>query len=211
MIKVELTSGGHEKRSANVDINNSVFVTDTGIPPSNLKSSLRPFSSFMLDSNGSSDMKVSASLTGFVDYEIGSSSDGDRYINALAFTISDSGAVLNKFGNITELINGCQLIFQDEIAGNVIIADSLKSNFDFVQMCGFFPSFGDGTAAFRASNVFGSSEAYVPILKSDLYGLKNGLHIPKNSTKKLILRIRDNVSGVDRFDVKAFGFDRIDG
>jgi len=210
-VKTTLKDGTGTNREASVDKNHALLVTNTGVPPSDIGTALKPFAAYMLDSSGSEDMQVSASLTSYVDFAIGSSSEGDRHIHTLAFTISDAGATLKEFGSITALTNGCQLIYQDNILGDVVIADNLQANFDFVQLCNFEPSFGTGTAAFRASNVSGSSEAFVPVLDvNDVFGLPYGLRIPKNSNKKLILRVRDTTTAVDRFDVKVFGFDRIE-
>jgi hypothetical protein len=212
-IDTTIKDGTGSSRSLKVDENNAAYVTDLGIPPEKLQITLRPFAQYLTDdgtTTGSEDMIVDGSTT-VQDFYIGASPDGDRYVQTLAFTISDASASLNQWGNLSALTNGCQLIYQDSTSGDVIIADSLKTNFDFVQLCNFEPSFGTGSAAFLASNVSGASEAFVPILDiSDVFGLTYGIRLPKGSDKKLILRIQDNATGIDRFDVKAFGFDRID-
>lgn len=209
-IKVHLKDGKGTGKELEIDENNSALTTDTGVPPKQLDVTLRPFVEFMKDLSDSEDMRVAASLAAPEEFFIGSSDQGDRFIHTLAFTISDAGASLNNFGNITALTNGCQIIYEDSELGDVVIGDALKSNFDFVQICNFEPTFGSGTAAFRASNVVGSSEAFIPILDmEDVFGMKYGLKIPKNSTKKIKIVVRDNTSSIDRFDVKVFGYDRI--
>lgn len=208
-IRVGVTNSTGDHHDLKVDRNNSAYVTDMGIPPATKNTSLKPFVEF-LTNVGSEDMLVDGSLTN-VDFTLGSSNEGDRFIHTMAFTIADGGATMNKFGNIAPLVNGCDLILQDDKLGNVTIASGLKSNFDFVQLANFKPSFGTGTASFKASNVEGASEAYIPILDiQDVFGVRYGLRIVKDSTKKLILRINDNVSGIDRFDVKCYGYDMIE-
>ena len=161
----------------------------------------------MATSAGATDMKVNGSTTA-VDFNIVAATDGDRFIHSIAFTIADAGAAFNEFGNITALTTGCDLEYNDAKVGTVVIGTALKTNFDFVQMCNFEPSFGTGTAAFRATNVAGTSEAYVPVLDTeDVFGLRYGIRIPQNSSIKLILRINDDVTAVDRFDVRCYGFD----
>jgi len=198
---------------AEFDSSRSLKVTSTNVPPKEMNVSLRPFVAFLTDdgtTTGDEDLRVDGSTTS-VEFFITSGSDGDRYIQTLAFTIADAGATLNNFGNITALTNGCELLYEDAELGSVVIASLLKSNFDFVQLCNFEPTFGSGADAFRAKNVVSTSEAYIPLLDvTDIFGLPYGIRLPANSTKKITIRINDNVTGVDRFDVKAFGFDRIE-
>lgn len=209
-IDIKVKDGREGTDHLKIDHNGSALTTPTGVPPENLDAILKPFASFLTDENGSDDMRVSGTLAAPIDFSIGSSSLGDRYIQTLTFTIADAGAALNEFGAITALTNGCQLIYQNDRLGDVIIGEALQSNFDFVQICNFEPSFGTGTSSFRASNVQGASEAFVPLLDlTDVFGLPYGVQIPQNSKLKLLLRVRDNTTAIDRFDVKAFGFDRI--
>ena len=208
-IRVGVTNSTGKSHGLKVDKNNSAYVTDTGVPPMLKNTALKPFSEY-LTLNGSKDMLVNGSVDS-IDFVLGSSSVGERFIHTLAFTIADAGATMNKFGNEPPLTVGCELILQDDKLGNVSFASELKSNFDFVQLANFEPSFGTGTASFKASNVFGASEAYVPILDiQDVFGVRYGLRINKDSTKKLILRINDDVSAIDRFDVKCFGYDVVE-
>lgn len=209
-IKSRILDGTGSNRELEIDSNNAAKVVDAGVPPKNLNTVLKPYTSFFKNASDSTDMRVNGA-TNSVDFFITAESQGDLYIQTLAFTISDVGASLNEFGAITALTNGCDLIYQDNELGDVVIASALKSNFDFVQLCNFEPTFGTGTAAFLASNVSGASEAYIPILDlTDVFGLPYGLRLPQDSDKKLILRIKDDVSTVDRFDIKAFGFVRVD-
>ena len=144
------------------------------------------------------------------DFYIQAGQDGDRYVHTLAFTIADAGATLKKFGAIAELTNGCDLFYEDSRIGTATVGAALKSNFDFVQLCNFEPFFGSGDDAFRAKNVVSTSEAYIPILDiEDVFGINHGIWLPQGSTRKLTLRINDNVSTIDRFDVRAFGYDLI--
>jgi hypothetical protein len=210
-IDTQIKDGKGTGKKATVSNNGELYVCDIGLPPKDAVSVLRPFASLLNNSAGATDMLVTGSLAAPIDFYIQAGNLGGRYVQTLAFTIADGAASLNQFGNIAALTNGCQLIYQDSDLGDVVIAESLQTNFDFVQLCNFEPTFGTGSAAFLASNVVGSSEAYVPILDmTDVFGLPYGLHLPKDSTNKIILRIRDAVGAIDRFDVKAFGFDRID-
>ena len=209
-IDVKLRSGKGVKRYAAVELDGSVRVTSTGVPVADTNISLRPFSAFLLNSAGSNDLRVDGSVNN-QEFFIQAPEDGDRYIHTIAFTIADAGAALNEFGNLSALSNGCQLILEDNVLGDVTLGDDLVTNFDFVQLCGFEPMFGSGTDSFKASNVTGASEAFIPILDvEDQFGLPFGLRLPKLSVKKLKVVVRDDLTGVDRFDVKIFGYDRIE-
>lgn len=209
-IKARILDGTGKGTELEIDSNNAAKVVNVGIPPKDLNTVLKPFTSLFQNENGVTDMRVDGS-TANADFYVTAVEQGDLYIQTLAFTIADAGASLNEFGALSALTNGCDLIYQDNELGDVVIASALKSNFDFVQLCNFNPTFGTGTAAFLASNVSGTSEAYVPILDlTDVFGLPYGLRLPRRSDKKLVLRIKDNVSTIDRFDIKAFGFVRVD-
>jgi len=123
-----------------------------------------------------------------------------------AETLADAGATMNKFGNITALSNGCNLEWKSNVLGIVSMGTALKSNFDFVQMADFNPSFGTGTSSFKASNVEGTSEAYVPQIDFTVsYGFRWGIPLIKGTTDRLCFTINDNVSTIDRLDAVAKG------
>ncbi len=213
MVRSVLTDGNGNGIDAAVE-SDALCVLPINAPPENDNVSLRPFRQFMTDdgtASGSSDMKA---LTGTsaapISFFVNSANDSDRYITSLSFEISDAGSVLNKFGNISALSNGCKLFYEDRKLGDVIVNNSLKSNYDFVRLCQGNPSFGDAAGSFRASNVVSTSEAYIPILDfRQVFGLPWGVKIPKDSTVKINLEVRDDVTAIDSFNVIAYGFDRL--
>jgi hypothetical protein len=198
---------------ARVGDDGAVCVADTRFPPKDVKTEVRPFRQYMTDdglANGTFDMQVTGTTAAPVDYYIPASDDCDRYITSISFVIADANATLDKFGNITALSNGCQLFYEDQILGDVDLHDSLKSNFDFVRLCGGNPPFGDAAAAFRASNVQGTSEGYIPFLDiQEIFEIPWGIRLPKESERKLVLRVKDDTTGVDAFNAIAYGFDRL--
>lgn len=190
-------------------VNNAVMVCDVGIPPV-VDEKIRIFRDYFRDSAGSEDMQAVGSLTDIKDYSISAPSDSDRYIHTINFIIADAGAALNDFGNLPALTNGVEIVYEDAKLGDVVISSSLKSNFDFVRLCNGNPSFGDGTAAFRASNVVGSSEAFIPSLNvKEVFGTPWGIKLSRNTNLKLKIRIKDDTTGVDQFDAIAYGYDRL--
>ena len=210
-VKFHIGDGTGSNVTAKVNPNGSLIV-ETLNTPSAVHPDQKIFRQYLTNDGlaaGTNDMQVDGSTTN-VPYWVGSSSLGDRYITALSFEIADATSTLSKFGNITALTNGCTLVFQDSKLGDVTIHGTLKSNYDFVRLCLGNPSFGDGTTAFQAGNVVSTSEAYIPVLNfKNTFGIAYGLRIPKNSTKELVLTVRDDTTGVDGFNCIAYGFDLI--
>jgi hypothetical protein len=44
---------------------------------------------------------------------------------------------------------------------------------------------------------------------SDQFGMPWGIRLPKDSNLRLVLRVKDNTSGVDAFNAIVYGFDRV--
>ncbi len=194
------------KRGAGVDIFGAVRTRDTGLPPFGNTVQAIPFNAFFSDEAGSTDMQVAASLVDPVFFEIRPDTDRDRYIKTVQFTIVDQNATLTQFGNIGALPNGT--LFEWDRLGETVLLASMVSNYDHVRLAGGQPSFGDGTAAFRASNVLGTSEAYIPMLDFQLiFGLPWGIRLAAGSDEVLRITVRDDTTGVDGYDCVARGFE----
>ena len=210
MLKIVVADGDGIGRSAKVSDQCALVVSSAGCPPLMLQKN-RVFRQYLTDdgtATGSEDMKVDGSATA-VEFWVAAANDDDRYITTLSFVIADATATLNKFGNITALTNGCQLYYET-LAQTVDIHDALKSNFDFVRLCMGAPAFGDAAAAFRASNVVGNSEGYIPVLDLRRLVPPYGIKLDRGTTQRLVLKVRDDCTGVDGFDCIAYGFDRFE-
>ena len=208
MIKTEIADG-RNKTKAHVTPDNALCVQPLSLPGFGEALNARIYRQFLTNSSGSNDMQVSASAAAPQDFSVDSTQDNDVYIKSLSFVIADASAVMNKFGNITALSNGCQLIIKST-EGEIFIHDALKTNFNFARLCQGNPAFGDGTSAFRASNVSGSSEAFFMTLDFGLiFGLPYGLRLRAGTEDKIIMRIQDDTTAVDQFDCIAYGFERL--
>jgi hypothetical protein len=209
-LKVLIEDGNGTGKKASITKENAMLVSDLRLPPENINIPIRPFRQFMLNGT-SSDMRVSGTAADPIDFVISATEDSDRYLDSISWVIADAQAALNKFGNITALTNGVEIFYQDAKLGDVVIADSLKSNFEFIRLCGKGASpIGGTTDAYRASNVEGASEGYIMTLDfSDQFGMPWGIRLPKDSNLKLIARIKDDTTGVDAFNAIAYGFDRV--
>lgn len=178
-------------------------------PPIDEKVAALPFRQYFTDngkSTGSNDMKVSGSSSTPLNFYIRANQDRDIFIRSISIEISDASASLNNFGNVTALSNGIEFYWETLDAGKITIHESLKTNWDFVRLCSGNPSFGATTNAFRASNVSGSSEGYIPFLDVvSTFGLPWGFRLRKGTSDKLVFSIKDSTAGVDSFDIVAYG------
>ena len=212
MLDINLIDGKTpNKYAARVEKTGAVRIIEEPTPPFNsLRSSMRITRQFLTDdgtSSGDEDMRVDGSVTP-VEFWYPASPDKDRYVTQLSFVISDAGATLNQFGSIGALTNGCRLAYEDEM-GEMEINDSLTTNWEFVRLAGGNPAFGDGNTSFRANNVNGTSEAYIPILDlRTIFGFKWGVRLQAGTTQRIVLTVRDDVSAVDQFDCVVYGFER---
>lgn len=200
--------------SASVNPHGALHTVAHPHPPAEIVETLIVFRQFLTDdglSTGSRDMRVDGSVTNvpfWVPANLNAAETRDRYITMLSFAIADGGAVLNEFGNIGALANGCKLAYTEPGAGEIIISDQLTTNWEFIRMAATSP-YGGNAAAWKANNVSGPSEGFTPILDiRRVFGLPWGIRLPAGSDARLTLTVRDNTSAVDLFDCIAYGFEQ---
>lgn len=186
-------------------------ITD-GLPPQGAAQKAIIFRDYFRNAAGSEDMRVDGSVTP-VEFVIRApiTRDVDRYVKSLSFVIADAGASLNQFGNIGVLANGVEFEYSNLLAQGGVVSlglGGLTTNFSFIELCLGTPAFGDGGTVFRANNVSGNSEAYIPALYFENFGLPNGVLLRGGTNDRLVLRINDDITGVDQFTCVANGFDR---
>lgn len=208
-IKARILDGLGKGYEAHVTSENAILVSNYTCPPL-IPQKNKIFRRYLTadgTSTGSNDMLVDGSTTN-QEFFIPADNDNDRYITAISFVIGDGGAALNQFGGIAALTNGCKLYYYDHEFEEVIIHNSLKSNWDFVRMCLGQPAFGDGAGAFRGTNVEGGAEAFLPVLPLSQLMPPYGIKLDLGTQQKIALVIRDDCSAPDVFNAIAYGFDR---
>ena len=194
---------GENGRTAKVNEEGALGVIIHTHPPKTDESPM-PFREFF-ENNGSSDMRVDGSVNE-VEFIVRANQNADTYIKSCSVVIADAGASLNNFGNIGALANGMKLDWVTQDIGATIIHDNLVSNFEFIRLSGGAPAFGSGNSSFKANNVVGTSEAFLPVLDfTNIFGIQWGLKLRKGSTDCLRFTVRDDVQGVDQFDAIAYG------
>ncbi len=208
MLKTALTDIRDDTQTFLED--NALVVVTRPWPPLE-EQKTQPFRQFLTSTGlvgGSADMQVAGTLAAPVEFWIPADKTNDRYVTSLSFVIADQNCTLALFGTVTALTNGCR-IFYERSSGEINLHSTLKTNFDFVQLCLGQPAFGDANTAFRAANIFGSSEAYIPVLDLTVMNPPFGIRLSRGSEQRLVLQVRDTTTGVDRFDCVATGFDRL--
>jgi len=179
----------------------SLKVYNQNIPDIDDPTLLVPKSGFLVDSNQSLDLRVDGSTTP-VDFTLNALDKDDVFVSGISFKIADANAQLNRFGNLPSLNNGLQLIYKSQDLGERILIDAVQTNFDLVRACQGVPAFSQGTESFRASNIIGGSEGYLPVLKiKEVFSLPFGLRLKAGTLDQLIVRVRDDLTNLDAFDV----------
>ena len=162
------------------------------------------------NSAGATDMRVVGSLASPVVFSIDALNNNDLYIATISFRIADGNASLNQFGALTALTNGIRFSYRIRVGAETIIHPNLRTNFDVIRLAQGAPSFGDGITAFRANNSSGvTSETYFPSLDlRKVFGLAWGIRLRANTTQRIALEVRDDLTGLDAFDCVVYGFQR---
>jgi len=207
-IDVRIQDSKGSSNGVRVEKDGRMHVRDNGLPPFGDDLESRVYRDYFRDRFDGFDMRIDGA-TEIQDFTVKADQENDRYIKTISFVIADDGASLEDFGAINALTNGVQFLYEDE-SGVVIINEALKTNWDFVRLAGGNPPFGTGTSSFKAPNVEGKVDAYIPVLNlSETFGLPYGIRLKAGSSQKIIIRVRDNTSGVDSFNAIAYGFDRL--
>lgn len=207
MIKAHIVGFGRG-RGLNIENDGTLPVVVHQHPPENDDTVLTPFRQFFTTNgtpDGSSNMLVDGSVTS-QSFFILASPVKDIFLKTISVVIVDASATLSKFGNLAELANGVEFKHETNDRGIIILHEGIKTNFQFIRLALGSPSFGDGTSAFRANNVSGISEGYLPVIDfSKIYGMPWGLRLRKGSADKLVFVVRDNIAAMDKFDIVAYG------
>lgn len=208
MLDVRLKDGHGSGKTLRINGEGEISATIHQHPPTLETITGVPFLQSLTDNGlptGSGDMRVDGSST-TVEFSLAANPDKDTYVKTVQITIADAGATLNEFGNLTALTNGCSVSWETKDLGVAVIQSLLKTNWDFVKMSRGSPAFGDGAAAFRANNVTGNSEGYVPVIDmAYLFGTPWGLRLRAGTDDRVVLKVNDDITGVDEFTAQCSG------
>ena len=207
-VRSKIVDGNNE---ANVDSRGNLGVQPSSIPAESNIQIQTVFRQFLtIDGDGTTtDLRVDGSTTSqqaFIQAEPGF----DIYIKSCAFLIADVTLTLQDFGAITALTNGCRFYYEDLTNGEINIGTSLTSNFEFIRLCNGQPAFYGGALPFVIDNFrdVGAQdpEGIIPVLDfSSIFGLTDGIKLSSNTKDKLTLEINDDTTGIDIFEIIAYG------
>ena len=202
MLKTQIVNESGQR--LNIDNEGNLNVVAHKRPPLNQDTTLLPLRGYF-QNNGSRDMNVNGSVTS-IDFSINADNFREKSVKSMFVSIVDAGASLSEFGNLTALTNGVEFIWQSQDFGEIVIANELKSNFDFIAFGGGSPAFGSAASSFIASNVIGQEEAVITFIDfQKLFGFEYGIPLRKGTKDKLLFRINDDTSGVTSFTAIGYG------
>ena len=200
MAKVEITGRNREVAEVTPDL--AVLVSNQPYPAF-AQQKIHPFSEFMMTSAGSEDMSVDGSSTN-VDFFISAQDTEDRYVSSLSVIVA-YGQTGNpyKWADANPLTNGHRL-FYSSTRGEVDIFDGIKANQDFFRLQ---PDWVPAAWEVRGVNAVNDYGYFITInLANDVPPF--GIKLDAGSTQRLTMRIRDDATDADSFNIRAYGFDR---
>lgn len=60
-------------------------------------------------------------------------------------------------------------------------------------------------------NATADQDSFIPVIDFDrIFGMKYGLRLRKNTKDRIVFTVKDNVTGIDEFNIIAYGI-KIDG
>jgi hypothetical protein len=198
----------HNHKNGNtlgIEDNGAINVYVIPRPPEGQESQTLPFSEYLkLNGTGTTSFLIDGSVNN-KDFSVIAKSY-DIYINTIVFEIADAGATLSQFGGIAALANGLDFYYFNQASGKYIVESGLKSNYDFIKLANFEPSFGTGSSAFQLTNAISAAEAYIGTIDfEDVFGLQWGLKLRADSTDRIGFTVKDNISGIDAMTIKCYG------
>lgn len=210
-IDVRISSSVPGRRSLHLSEDGALLTSIQPFPPfgPEKRTIFRQFLTIDGTPSGNKDMRQAGTLATPFKFFVRADPEKDRYIKAASFLISDAGPTMDKFGAIAALTNGCKFEYETG-EGAIIIADELKTNFEFFRMTNFNRPFGIGTTFNELANVVGTSEGLVMVVDFGAdYLPPFGIKLDAGSTQKLVFTVQDNIpnTSIDRFDCYLTGFD----
>ena len=206
-IDIKIKDGKGGKGKVEVTKDNELVVISSAYPPF-ASQKVRPFRQyFTLDGtpSGDKDMGVDGSVTN-KEFYIPALSGYDRYITAISIIVGyGTSAQPFNFADGAALANGCQL-FYSSLLGNVDIHEGMKSNQDMFRLT------DDPVTSLWEIRGVNSTNDYGYFINADLKTISSqyGIKLDEGTTQKIVMRIRDDATAADSFNIIAYGFERFE-
>ena len=207
-VDVIIKNGGAGVPScAYVDEAGAVYVNPIPFPPI-LKQPTQPFAQYFTDdgtSTGSNDMGVDGSVTA-QDFYVQADSQNDLYIKEISVLVGyGTSGQPYQFADSTALTNGVR-IFYENTSGEKNIVEAIKDNSDFLRL-----STDDIVLNNWEVRGVGALNDYGYIINIDItkFSPDIGVKLDAGTTQRLIVRIQDDATNADIFNMSTRGFERV--
>jgi len=217
MLKVLLkdgANGGHAAKITNHDALR-VTVVENDLPHIMTRNRKRLFSE-VLGSTGASSGIVNMNVDGTTDQEFYIQSiippvdpspgedHYDIYITSIIFIVADSAVVHNKFGNVTALTTGIDVIVT-ESGEETYLLKEIKTGGQLIAHAGAMHSFGDGALVNELTNWTDTDDAQVVMMPISDF-VPGGIRLGHTSRDRISLWVRDDLQGLEEFTCRCFGY-----
>ena len=196
------------KRSLAIDPHGSAHVSilEAILQPAGAASRYRLLSQLVStggDGTGTTNMNVDGSVTTQI-FTVDSVADFDIRIMKIMIFIEDSTVSHVTFGAIAALTNGVSIFMREAGVDTFLVKDGKKFA-DLIEQTLAAAPFGDDASAFELISTTGTADAQ--ILPMDIGALvPGGVRIGRGTNDLLCVEIKDDLTGLDLFTVRALGY-----
>ncbi|MBF0629311.1 MAG: hypothetical protein HQL91_13930 [Magnetococcales bacterium] len=128
----------------------------------------------------------------------------DIHILAVSFLFSDASVALNRMGALT-LTNGINLLAEQDGDVTYLVKNATTAGLLLAQTGGINLN-GGGADIGQLTNWSGTSDAQLAYMDLGAILGPDGLRIGRGTKDRLLLQIRDDLTGLEEFAVRVFGF-----
>ena len=157
-------------------------------------------------SSGTVNQNVDGSTTP-QEFYVEAAADYDLHIMQITIIIGDGSVTHNKFGAISALTNGWDLLLTEAGVDTGLIVKA-KTGGELILQSGLGRPFGAGADSFELTAYSGALDAQVVTIPIGQF-IPNGLRIGRGSTDRLRAIVNDDLTGLDDLSVYLYGFKNI--
>ena len=156
--------------------------------------------------SGSINQNVDGSTTPQGFY-IEAHSDYDIHIMQITIVVGDGSVTHNKFGAISELTNGWDLLLTEAGVDTALITKA-KTGGELILQSGLGRPFGAGADSFELTAYSGALDAQIVTIPIGQF-IPNGLRIGRGTTDRLVATVNDDLTGLTDLSALVYGFKNI--
>ena len=207
MIKLMISDNhGHVANVRDLDGAVVVGLATPVVPPQGQASKLR-FYAGVLGSGGGDTGTVNQNVDGSStnqEFYVGAHEDYDIHIMQVTIVVADTAIVHSKFGNITALTNGWDLIAEEKNEETFLVKQA-KTGGQLIAQSAFKAAYGADATSFELTNWTGTEDAQTCVFPIGDF-IPGGFRIGRGTTDRLLAVVRDDLQGLTEFTVRAIGY-----